>query len=50
MTGAQVLYPEIVKWDRSVENNEQAEAELQGALVKLQDIRQQYDLPRTCNS
>jgi hypothetical protein len=50
LAGAQTLYPEIVRWDRSVENNDQAETELQGTLVKLQDIRQQYDLPRTCGS
>jgi hypothetical protein len=50
MAGAQALYPEIIKWDRSVGNNEQAEAELQGALVKLQDIRKRYKLPATCNT
>jgi len=50
LAGAQALYPEIIRWDRSAENTDQAEAELQGALVKLQDIRQQYDLPRTCSN
>jgi len=50
LAGAQALYSEIIQWDRSVESTDQAEAELQGALVKLQDIRQQYDLPRTCSS
>jgi len=48
MAGAQALYPEIIRWDRSAEDNDQVDAELQGTLVKLQDIRQQYDLPRTC--
>jgi len=50
MAGARALYPEIIRWDRSAENNDQVDAELQGTLVKLQDIRQQYDLPRTCSS
>ena len=49
MAGARALYPEIVQWDRSVENSDQAEAELQESLVKLQDIRKRYDLPPTCS-
>jgi hypothetical protein len=50
LAGAQTLYQESVQWDRSIEDSNQAETELQAALVKLQDIRQQYDLPRTCSS
>jgi hypothetical protein len=50
IAGAQKLYPEIVRWDRSIENNDQADAELQGALTKLQGIRKEFDLPQTCSS
>ncbi|TDJ43792.1 MAG: hypothetical protein E2O50_04115 [Gammaproteobacteria bacterium] len=50
LAGAQTLYPEIIRWDRSIEDSSQAETELQEALVKLQNIRHQYDLPRTCSS
>lgn len=45
---ARSYFPEIIKWDRSVDNETQAESELQGALVKLQDIRKQHKLPTTC--
>ena len=50
IVGAQELYPEIVRWDRSIENTDQADAELQGALTKLQAIRKEFDLPQTCSS
>ena len=47
--GAQTLDDEIAKWDRSIETAAQAETERQAALIKLQDIRQEYKLPRTCS-
>jgi hypothetical protein len=50
LAGAQMLYPEIIRWDRSVEDNAQAEAELQKSLVDLQDIRKRYNLPATCKA
>jgi hypothetical protein len=50
LKGAETLYPEIVRWDRSVGDEQQAAAELQASLIKLQDVRQQYELPRTCKS
>ena len=49
LDGAQALLPEIVQWDRSIENAEQANTELQTALTKLQEIRKQYKLPATCS-
>lgn len=49
LAGARSFYPEIIKWDRSVENEEQAEAKLQGSLAELQNIRKRYKLPATCS-
>jgi hypothetical protein len=50
IASAQELYPEIVRWDRSIENNDQADIQLQVTLTKLQAIRKEFDLPQTCSS
>ena len=49
LPGARGFYSEIIKWDRSVENEEQAEAKLQNSLTELQNIRKRYKLPATCS-
>jgi hypothetical protein len=49
LASAQTMFPEIVKWDRSIDTTEHAATELQNSLVKLQDIRAEYKLPRNCS-
>ncbi len=48
LEGAKSFYPEIIRWDRSVENEAQVEAKLQESLTKLKSIRKRYDLPERC--
>jgi len=50
LAGAQMLYPEIIRRDRSIEDIEQAEAALQKSLLDLQDIRKRYNLSATCKA
>jgi hypothetical protein len=46
----EAVAPEIVRWDREVENESQFDIELIGALEDLKDIRSEYALPRTCST
>lgn len=46
--GARSFYPELIRWDRSVENAEQVDAKLNTSLDKLQNIRKRYGLPAKC--
>jgi hypothetical protein len=47
-TGAQAHYPEIIKQDPGLDTNEQVDATVQETLGKLQDIRADNKLPKTC--
>lgn len=40
--------PEIIRWDREVEDQARFDSALTGALADLKDIRSEYALPRTC--
>jgi hypothetical protein len=46
--GAKANDAEIIRWDRSVEDPTQVDNERQAALSQLQDIREEFKLPRTC--
>ena len=45
---ARSLFPELVEKDSKLSSESQAETEMQAALKKLKDIRQEYKLPRDC--
>ena len=45
---ARALLPNLVEKDSKLSSEAQAESEMQGALKKLMDIRQEYKLPREC--
>lgn len=45
---ARALFPELVEKDSKLSSESQAETEMQAALQKLKDIRQEYKLPREC--
>jgi len=45
---ARALYPTIVKYDRKVKTDADAEARLRAALQKLGDIRAEHELPVVC--
>jgi len=45
---ARALFPELVEKDSKLSSGSQAETEMQAALQKLKDIRQEYKLPREC--
>jgi hypothetical protein len=45
---ARALLPDLVEKDSKLSSEAQAESEMQGALKKLGDIRQEYNLPREC--
>ena len=45
---ARALFPDLVAKDSKLSSESQAESEMQGALKKLMDIRQEYKLPREC--
>lgn len=42
------LLPDLVEKDSKLSSESQADAELQAALQKLMNIRQEYQLPRGC--
>jgi hypothetical protein len=46
----ETVAPEIIRWDREVDNESQFNSELTGALEDLKDIRSEYALPRTCST
>lgn len=48
-TSARGLFPEVVKTDWDIKNEAQAETTLRDTLNKLMDIREQYNMPRTCS-
>jgi hypothetical protein len=45
---ARSLFPDLVAKDSKISSESQAEAEMQDAMKKLADIRQEYNLPRDC--
>ena len=45
---ARALFPELVEKDNDLSTESQAETEMQAAVQKLKDIRQEYKLPREC--
>ena len=45
----QALFPELVEKDSKLSSESQAGTELQAALQKLMDIRQEYKLPQNCS-
>ena len=45
---ASSLFPDIVKNDWDINDEAQAKSTLRDTLKKLMDIREQYNLPRTC--
>ena len=45
---ARALLPDLVEKDGKLSSESQAETEMQAALKKLMDIRQEYKLPRDC--
>ena len=45
---ARALFPELVEKDSKLSSESQAETEMQAALQKLKDIRQEYKLPKDC--
>ena len=45
---ARALLPDLVKKDSKLSSESQAETEMQAALQELMDIRQKYQLPRSC--
>ena len=46
---ARTLLPDLVEKDSKLSSESQAESEMQAALKKLKDIRQEYKLPRECS-
>ena len=46
---ARALFPDLVTKDSKLSSESQAESEMQGALKKLMDIRQEYKLPKSCS-
>jgi len=49
-TDVDALAPEIIRWDRELDNASQFSNELTGALEDLKDIRSEYALPRICST
>lgn len=47
---ASALFPEIVRRDREIKNEADAEARMRVALKELGDIRVEYDRPAVCSS
>lgn len=47
-TKASALFTDVVKTDWDINNEAQAETTMRDTLNKLMDIREQYNLPRTC--
>jgi hypothetical protein len=45
---ARALFPDLVAKDAEITSEAQAQETMQKALHQLQDIRQEYKLPRTC--
>ena len=48
-TTASSLFPDIVNKDWDIKSEAQAEATMRDTLTKLMDIREQYNMPRTCS-
>jgi hypothetical protein len=46
---ARKLFPEVVKTDWDIKSEAQAETTMQDTLIKLMDIREQYNMPRACS-
>ena len=46
---ARTLFPDLVAKDSKITSESQAESEMQGALQKLKEIRQEYKLPEDCS-
>lgn len=46
---ARTLLPDLVEKDSKLSSESQAETEMQAALQKLMDIRQEYKLPKDCS-
>ena len=46
---ARTLFPDLVAKDSKIASESQAESEMQGALQKLKEIRQEYKLPKDCS-
>jgi hypothetical protein len=46
---ARELFPDVVKSDWDIKNETQAETTMRDSLIKLMDIREQYNMPRTCS-
>jgi outer membrane lipoprotein SlyB len=46
---ARALYPELINIDTDISSESQAEETMKKALQRLMDIREEYNLPETCN-
>jgi len=46
---ARELFPQLIIQDDRIDDNAQAESKMRGALQKLMDIRERYDLDRVCH-
>lgn len=46
---ARGLFPDVIKTDWDIKSEAEAEATLQETLNKLMDIREEYNMPRTCS-
>lgn len=47
-TATRNLYPEIIRWDRDIDSNDDAEQALRDALRELKSIRSEFHLPPSC--
>ena len=45
---ARTLFPDLVAKDNKLSSEAQAETEMEKSLQKLMDIRQEYNLPKSC--
>lgn len=46
---ARALYPELINIDTDIRSESQAEETMKKAIQRLMDIREEYNLPKTCN-
>jgi hypothetical protein len=46
---ARALYPELINIDTDIHSESQAEETMKKALQRLMDIREEYNLPKTCS-
>lgn len=48
--GLQTIAPEIIRWDRQINDQTEFDRELKDGYQGLVDIRAEYSLPLTCSS